>query len=64
VTDYAAHPVEDRLGVLSRMDMTVLVMMRSVTVDVCMSVFVSVLIYMCVLMKMLVCMGMTVLVII
>ena len=55
----AAHSVEDSFGMLSRMDMTVIMVMRSVAVYMCMRVFVTILIYMRVLMKVLVRMSMT-----
>ena len=48
---------------LSRMDMAVVVVMRSVRMDMCMSVFVTGFIHVSMLVKMLVCMSVTVFVI-
>ena len=48
----------------SRMDMTVVMVVRSGAVYMCMRVFVTILIYMSVLMKVLVCMSVTVFMII
>jgi hypothetical protein len=64
VADYPAHSVQDGLGVLRRVDVAVLVAVRTIAVDMCMSVFMTRLIQMSVLVKMLVCMIVTVFVII
>ena len=64
MTYYAAHPVEYGFCVCRRVHMAVIVIMGSVSVDMRMCVFMSVLIYMSVLMEMLMCMYVTVFVII
>ena len=64
VADYAAHPVENRFCMLRRMNMAVIVMMRSVAMEMRMCIFVTVLIYMSMLMKMLMRMSVTVFVLV
>ena len=62
MADYAAHPVEHRLGVLRRMHVAVVMVMRAVAVDMRMCVLMAVLIYVSVLMEMFVRMNMFVII--
>jgi hypothetical protein len=64
MTDYAAHSVENGFCMLGGMDVTVIMVMGSVAMDVRICVFVTGLIYMCMFVKMLVCMCVTVFVLI
>lgn len=50
VADDAGHPVQNGFGVFLRMDVTVVMRMLSVVMDVAVCIFVPVLIYMCVFM--------------